>query len=79
MGGRTGRGDRGTAMNDWFDASLRFQKQILDAQRRTLEAGSQAVGAGDALVQVQEATRKAAEANLAAFQAWARLWGAGPW
>ena len=48
-------------------------------QRKTLDAGGQAVGAGEAMVQAQEATRKAAEANLAAFQAWTRLWGVGPW
>ena len=30
------------------------------------------------MVEAQEATRKAAEANLAAFQAWTRLWGVGP-
>ena len=41
--------------------------------------GQIAVGAGEAMVQAQEATRKAAEANLAAFQAWTRLWGVGPW
>lgn len=58
-------------MTNWFDESLKVQKQMLDASRAS-------VGAGDALVKVQEATKTAAEANLAAYKAWLALWGVGP-
>ena len=58
-------------MNGWFDESLKMQKQMLDASRAS-------VASGDALVKVQEATKKAAEANLAAYKAWLALWGVGP-
>ena len=57
-------------MSDWWTASLRAQRQLLDAQRRSL-------GAADALVAMQEAGKRATEANMAAFDAWAKLWGLG--
>jgi len=66
-------------VTSWFDASIRLQKQWLDAQRTALDAGTRANAAGAVLVQAQEATRRAADANLAAWQAWMRLWGVGPW
>jgi len=41
--------------------------------------GQQAVDAGKVIANAQAASVKAAEANVAAWQAWMRLWGAGPW
>jgi len=66
-------------MNDWLDAAIKLQKQLLGVQKNALDAGVHANAAGAALVQAQEAARRAAEANLAAWQAWGRLWGVGPW
>lgn len=57
-------------MSDWWAASIKLQKQMLDAHRASL-------GAGEHLVRMQEAGRKAAEANVAALDAWAKLWGIG--
>lgn len=57
-------------MTDWFSASIRLQKQMLDA-------GQHALGAGRSFVAMQEAGQKIAEANLAAMNAWAKLWGVG--
>ncbi|MET3825684.1 hypothetical protein ABIC16_001377 [Sphingomonas sp. PvP055] len=64
-------------MTDWFTASIKLQQQMLDAQKASLSAGQQALGAGDTFVKMQEAGRKAAEANIAAMNAWARMWGLG--
>jgi hypothetical protein len=66
-------------MNDWFDAPLQWQRAWLDAQAKALDAGRHANAAGRALVEVQEASRRAAEANMAAWAAWGRLMGTGPW
>lgn len=52
-------------MTDWFKASIDLQKQMLDA------------GSTEALAKAQDAVRKAAEANMAAWQAWMNLWGIG--
>ncbi|WP_294198721.1 hypothetical protein [uncultured Sphingomonas sp.] len=60
-------------MTNLFDAAINWQKQLLDTQRTALEAGRHAHDAGAALVAAQEASRRAAEANWAAWQAWAQL------
>ncbi|MBA3879249.1 MAG: hypothetical protein C0500_06000 [Sphingobium sp.] len=64
-------------MTDWFTASIKLQKQMLDAQKASLDAGQQALGAGRSFVAMQEAGQKVAEANLAAMNAWAKIWGIG--
>ena len=66
-------------MSDWFGAAVAMQKRMLGAQKTALDSGGHAHAAGEALVQAQEAARRAAEANLAAWQAWLRLWSVGPW
>ncbi|MBN8808346.1 MAG: hypothetical protein J0I47_08950 [Sphingomonas sp.] len=62
-------------MTDWFSASLKWQQQVVDAQRASLKAGQDATNAAQAFVSMQEAGRKAAEANAAAMKQWLKLWG----
>ena len=62
-------------MSDPFTTMLGLQKQLLDAQRSTMGALHKGLNVGDGLVTLQEAGRRAAEANLAAWTSWARLWG----
>ena len=57
-------------MTDWWTASLKAQRQMLDAQKKAL-------GASEAMLGMQEAGKRAADANLAAWNAWAKLWGVG--
>jgi hypothetical protein len=57
-------------MIDWWNTSLKLQRDMLEAQKKSMVAA-------DHLVSMQEAGRKAAEANLAAMNAWAKLWGIG--
>ncbi len=64
-------------MTDWFTTSIKLQKQMLDAQKASLDAGQHMLGAQRSLVAMQEAGQKVAEANVAAFNAWAKLWGIG--
>ncbi len=64
-------------MSDWFGASIKLQKQMLDAQKASLDAGRQMTSAGEQFVRMQETGRKMAEANLAAMNAWAKMWGLG--
>ena len=59
-------------MTGWMDASIRWQKQWLAMQQNALDAGATMVAA-------QDASRRAWEANLAAANAWARVWGMGSW
>ena len=82
MGGGTRPCYRGgTLMKDYIEASLKLQKQILDAQqasidaqRASLKAGQKALGAGDAFVKMQEVGQQMAKANLEAIQTWTKLW-----
>ncbi len=62
-------------MTNWWDASLKLQKQMLDAQKASLGAGQAAVSAGDQLVKLQQAAAKTAGANMAAWKAWAGMFG----
>ena len=62
-------------MTDWLSASIKMQKQMFDAQKQTLDAGRKMIGMGDQFVKMQETGRQMAEANMAAFNAWAKLWG----
>jgi len=55
-------------MTGIFDLAIAWQRQLLDVQRAYLSAG-------EASVAWQEASRRAAEANVAALASWARLWG----
>lgn len=64
-------------MTNWCDASIRLQKQMLDAQKASLDAGQHMLGAQRSFIAMQEAGQKVAEANLAALNAWAKLWGVG--
>ena len=69
MGGRARRGDRGgTGVSDWWTTSIKLQADLLEAQRRTLHAAAHGVA-------MQEIARRTAQANLAAMQGWAKLWG----
>ncbi|WP_066651170.1 MULTISPECIES: hypothetical protein [Sphingomonas] len=64
-------------MTDWFTASIKLQKQMLDAQKASLTAGQQVLGAGATMVKMQEAGQKVAKANMDAMSAWAKIWGVG--
>lgn len=57
-------------MKDLFTASIRLQKQLLDAQQASISAGRSAVA-------MQEMAMQLVEANLAAIDAWAKIWGGG--
>ena len=57
-------------MKDVFTASIRLQKQLLDAQQASISAGRSAVA-------MQEMAMQLVEANLAAIDAWAKIWGGG--
>ncbi len=61
-------------MSDWFSTAIEMQREILRAQRAQVEAGRQALNTAEPLIAVQEATAKAAEANMAAWQAWIQFW-----
>jgi hypothetical protein len=63
-------------VNDLFSSMLTTQKQLIDAQRASLTALHGGLGVADGFLAMQDASRKALEANLAAWTAWARLWGA---
>ena len=55
-------------MNDWWTAGIKWQAEVLEAQRRSVDAAAHGVA-------MQEVARKTAQANLAAMQGWAKLWG----
>lgn len=62
-------------MSDWFSTAVVMQREILRAQNAQLDAAEEMRAAGRDLAKLQEAGQKAAEANLAAWKQWARLWG----
>lgn len=62
-------------MTDLFSASIKLQKQMLDAQKASLDAGQKMLGASEQMLAMQKAGKKAAEANMAAWKSWASLWG----
>lgn len=64
-------------MSDWFSTSIKLQKQLLDAHKASLDAGRKMTGAGEQFVKLQETGRQIAQANMAAMNAWAKLWGLG--
>ncbi|GAA0727312.1 hypothetical protein [Sphingomonas japonica] len=62
-------------MSDWFSAAVKLQGQMLDAQRQQMAATKKMLDAGEQMAKFQEAGTRAAEANMAAWQSWAKLWG----
>jgi hypothetical protein len=62
-------------MSDWFSTAVEMQREILRAQKAQMDAAQTMLGAGKQLNDLQEAGQKAAEANLAAWQQWAKFWG----
>ena len=72
--GRRSGGERG--YDDTSPESAAFRRvRLAGADVSIASAGASVDGSAGIL----EATRRAAEANLAAWQAWVRLWGVGPW
>ena len=64
-------------MNEWFDDAARLQKRMLDAQRSAIDLGKTSLSNADKMMAAQDASRKAVEANVAAWSAWMNLWGIG--
>jgi ferric-dicitrate binding protein FerR (iron transport regulator) len=62
-------------MSDWFSTAVELQREIVRAQRAQIDAAGEMLKAGERLQQMQEAGTKAAEANVRAWRAWAKLWG----
>lgn len=62
-------------MSDWFSTAVEMQREIIRAQQVQLDAAQKMLDAGAELTALQQAGQKAAEANLAAWRQWARLWG----
>ncbi len=64
-------------MNDWLNDATRLQKQMLDAQRSAVDLGRTSLAGADKMIAAQDASRRAVEANVAAWSAWMNLWGIG--
>lgn len=62
-------------MSDFFSIAVDMQREILLAQKAQLDAAQKMLDAGKHVAAAQDVTQKAAEANVKAFQAWAKLWG----
>jgi hypothetical protein len=62
-------------MSDWFSTAVEMQREILRAQKAQMDAAQKMLDAGKQMSALQEAGQKAAEANMAAWQQWAKLWG----
>ena len=62
-------------MSDWFTTAVEIQREILRAQKAQLDAAGKMLDAGREMTKLQEAGQKAAEANLAAWKQWSKLWG----
>jgi hypothetical protein len=78
MGRRPGgrhRNDEGGSMSDFFTTAMEMQREILRAQHAQMDAAQKMLDAGRQMTALQEAGRKAAEANIAAWKPWAGLWG----
>ena len=64
-------------MTDWLTAALDAQRDLLRAQKAQMDAAQKLIDGGRQVVKMQEAGQKAAEANLAAWKQWSKLWGWG--
>lgn len=62
-------------MSDWFSTAVEMQREILRAQKAQIDAAQKMLDAGKQMSAMQEAGQKAAEANLAAWKQWTKLWG----
>lgn len=62
-------------MSDWFSTAVEMQREIIRAQEAQVDAARKMLDAGKQMTALQEAGQKAAEANMAAWKQWARLWG----
>ena len=62
-------------MSDFFSTAIEMQREILRAQQGQLDAARKMLDAGHQMTALQEAGQKAAEANIAAWKQWTKLWG----
>lgn len=62
-------------MSDWFSTALEMQREILRAQKAQMDAAQKMLGTARQMSALQEAGQKTAEANLAAWKQWSKLWG----
>ncbi|ODP36636.1 hypothetical protein [Sphingomonas turrisvirgatae] len=62
-------------MSDWFTLATDMQREIIRAQKAQMDAAQKALGAGQRMIDLQEAGQKVAEANLSYWKQWAKLWG----
>lgn len=62
-------------MSDWFTLATDMQREILRAQKAQMDAAQKMLDAGKQVTELQETGQKAAEANLAFWKQWAKLWG----
>ena len=62
-------------MTDWLSNALDMQREMLRAQKAQIDAAQKMIDAGRQMTALQDAGRKAAEANLDLWKQWASLWG----
>ncbi|MDG5489560.1 hypothetical protein NYR55_13125 [Sphingomonas sp. BGYR3] len=62
-------------MSDWFSTAIEMQREIIRAQQAQLHAAQKLLDQGRVIADMQAAGQQAAEANVKAWKAWARLWG----
>jgi hypothetical protein len=62
-------------MSDWFTAALDIQREIVRAQRSQFDAAERMLDGARQLSAMQEAGRKAAEANYDIWTQWMKFWG----
>lgn len=62
-------------MSDWFSTAVEMQREILRAQKAQMDAAQKMLDAGREAARLQQAGQKAAEANLAMWKQWTKMWG----
>jgi len=62
-------------VSDWFSTALDLQREILRAQRSQLDAAERMLDGARQLSAMQEAGKKAAEANYDIWKQWMKFWG----
>jgi len=62
-------------MSDFFSLAVDMQREILLAQKAQIDVAQKMLDAGKQVAAAQDVTQKAAEANVRAWAAWAKLWG----
>ena len=62
-------------MNDWIAEITKAQRDMVRAHEAQVDAVCEMLHAGSKAVDLQDASRRMADAQWKAWTAWARLWG----